>query len=134
VVRIAGTAAAAVLLLYGTVAGTNDMFPFGPFTMYAGHYPPNGIITSNSLMARTADGREVTVTEADTGFTRAELEGELYSFRRDPDRLADLAAAYHRRHPGAPPYVAMWIAEKRWRLHERAVADQSTTVIARWHS
>jgi hypothetical protein len=105
VARLAGTVAAAVLLMYGTVAGTNDWFPFGPFTMYAGHYAPNGVITSNSLMARTADGRDVLVTEADTGLTRAELEGELFSFRKDPGKLASLARAFHQRHPGASPYV-----------------------------
>jgi hypothetical protein len=134
VARLAGTVAAAVLLMYGTVAGTNDWFPFGPFTMYAGHYAPNGVITSNSLMARTADGRDVLVTEADTGLTRAELEGELFSFRKDPGKLASLAQAFHQRHPGASPYVEMWIAQQRWRLHNRAVAEQSTIILARWHA
>ena len=134
VARMVGTAAAAVLLLYGTVAGTNDWFPFGPFTMYAGHYPPNGVITSNSLMARTADGREMVVTEADTGLTRAEMEGELFSFEQDPGRLASLAQAFHLRHPGASPYVEMWIAQQRWRLHNRAVSAQSTVILAKWHA
>jgi hypothetical protein len=134
VARLAGTVAAAVLLIYGTVAGTNDWFPFGPFTMYAGHYAPNGAITSNSLMARTADGRNVLVTEADTGLTRAELEGELFSFRKDPGKLASLAHAFHQRHPGASPYVEVWIAQQRWRLHNRAVAAQSTVILARWHA
>jgi hypothetical protein len=133
-VRLAGAAAAVALLLGGTVAGTNDWFPFGPFTMYAGHYAPNGVITSNSLMARTADGREVVVTESDTGLTRAELEGELFSFRKDPGRLASLARAFHLRHPGASPYVEMWIAQQRWQLHNRAVAAQSTVILARWHA
>jgi hypothetical protein len=132
--RLAGAAAAVILLLGGTVAGTNDWFPFGPFTMYAGHYAPNGVITSNSLMARTADGREVVVTESDKGLTRAELEGELFSFRKDPGRLASLARAFHLRHPGASPYVEMWIAQQRWQLHNRAVAAQSTVILARWHA
>lgn len=134
VLRIAGTVAVAALLMSGTAAGTNDKFPFGPFTMYAGHYPPNGVITSNSLMARTADDRDVDVTEDDTGLTRAELEGELFSFKKDPDLLASLAQAFHLRHPGASPYMEMWIAEKRWRLHHRAVVEQSTLIIAMWHA
>jgi hypothetical protein len=102
--------------------------------MYAGHYPPDGVITSNSLMARTADGRDVVVTEADTGLTRAEMEGELFSFTAHPGRLASLAQAFHRRHPGAPRYVEMWIAQRRWRLHKRAVVGQSTVILARWHA
>jgi hypothetical protein len=134
VVRIAAAAAAAGLLIYGTVAGSNDMFPFGPFSMYAGRYPANGVISSNTLMAHKADGRVVVVTEADTGLTRAELEGELHAFQADPDRLADLAQAYHRRHPRASPYVAVWIAQKRWRLHDRAVVGQSTITLVEWRS
>jgi hypothetical protein len=133
-VRIAATAAAAALLICGTAAGSNDMFPFGPFTMYAGHYPPNGVITSNVLMAQTADGDDVVVSEADTGLTRAEMEGELFAFRADPDRLADLAQAFHRRHPHASPYVEVWIAQKRWQLRNRAVAGQSTVTLVEWHA
>jgi hypothetical protein len=133
-VRIAATAAAAALLICGTAAGSNDMFPFGPFTMYAGHYPPNGVITSNVLMAQTADGDDVVVSEADTGLTRAEMEGELFAFRADPDRLADLAQAFHRRYPHASPYVEMRIAQKRWRLRNRAVVGQSTVTLAEWHA
>jgi hypothetical protein len=134
VVRIVLTAAAAALLTYGTAAGSNDMFPFGPFTMYAGHYPPNGVITSNVLMAQTADGRDVIVGEADTGLTRAEMEGELHAFKADPDRLADLAQAFHRRHPLASPYIEVWIVQKRWQLHKRAVVGQSTVTLAEWHA
>jgi hypothetical protein len=133
-VRLAGAAAAVVLLLGGTVAGTNDWFPFGPFTMYAGHYAPNGVITSNSLMAQTAAGRDVLVTEADTGLTRAELEGELFSFQKDPGRLGSLARAFHLRHPGASPYVEMWIAQQRWQLHNRTVVRQSAVILAQWHA
>lgn len=133
-VRIALPVAAAALLIYGTAAGSNDMFPFGPFSMYAGHYPANGVISSSALMARTAAGQTVVVSEADTGLTRGQLEGELHKFTADPARLGTLAAAFHRRHPGASPYVAVWIAQKRWQLHDRAVASQSTVTLAEWRA
>jgi hypothetical protein len=132
--RIALTVAAVGLLIYGTVAGSNDMFPFGPFSMYAGRYPATGVIASNQLMAQTADGRDVVVSEADTGLTRAEMEGELHAFTANPARLGDLAQAFHRRHPRASPYVKVWIAQKRWQLHERAVVGQSTVTLAEWHA
>jgi hypothetical protein len=134
VVRIVLTATAAALLLYGTAAGSDDMFPFGPFLMYAGHYPPNGVITTDVLMARTADGHDVLVGEADTGLTRAEVAGELKAFESNPDRFADLAQAFHRRHPLASPYVEMWIAQRRWQLDDRAVVRHSTVTLVEWHA
>jgi len=133
-IRLALTAAAAALLLYGTVAGSDDMFPFGPFRMYAGYYPPNGVITSNSLMARTSDGHNVAVTQADIGLARGDIEGELDAFEADPDRLADLAQAFHRRHPQAPPYVEVRIVQTRWQLHDRAVESHSTVTLAEWNA
>ncbi|HEY7145356.1 MAG TPA: hypothetical protein VH637_14025 [Streptosporangiaceae bacterium] len=133
-IRLALTAAAGVLLLFGTVAGNDDMFPFGPFKMYAGRYPANGLITSDTLLAQTAGGRNVVVNGADTGLTRAEMEGEITAFKRNPGRLADLAQAYHRRHPEAPPYVEMRIVQERWQLHNRAVVSQSSITLAEWHA
>jgi hypothetical protein len=128
------TAVAGALLVYGTVAGTDDMFPFGPFSMYAGRFPPNGVITSYELVAHTADGRDVVVTEADVGLTRAEIEGELRAFETDPGRLADLARAHHRRHPHASPYIEMRIVQRRWQLHDRAVASKSSVTLADWRA
>src|SRR5918993_875082 len=40
-VRVVVTVIAGALLLAGTVWGTDDHFPFGPFSMYAGVNPPN---------------------------------------------------------------------------------------------
>jgi hypothetical protein len=127
-------AAALGLLLYGTVGGTDDMFPFGPFRMYAGYYPPDGVITSNTLMAQTASGQDVVVTEADIGLARGDIEGELGAYEADPTRFATLAQAYHLRHPAAPPYIAMWIAQTRWQLHDRAVAGTLTVTRVKWQA
>jgi hypothetical protein len=131
-IRLVLPLVAAALLLYGTVAGSDDMFPFGPFRMYAGYYPPDGVITSNALMARTANGHDVVVTQADIGLARGDIEGELGSYEANPSRFAGLAAAYHRRHPSASPYVAMWIAQTRWQLHDRAVAGTSVVTLVKW--
>ncbi len=132
--RLGLTAVAVLLLLYGTIAGTDDMFPFGPFRMYAGYYSPDGVITSNVLLARTADGQVVTPTQADIGLARGDIEGELNAFRADPGRLGDLARTFHRRHPAASPYVAMWIVQKRWQLHDRAVDGQTSVTLVSWRA
>ena len=124
----------AVLLLYGTVAGRDDMFPFGPFSMYAGWYPPNGVITSHQLKAETADGLLVSVGQDDIGIARADIEGEMARLRADPQRLADFAVAFHRRHPRSAPYVRVWVEQSRWQLHDRAVVDASTVTLAEWRA
>jgi hypothetical protein len=128
------TAAAGVLLLYGTVAGGDDMFPFGPFHMYSRYYPADGVVTSTSLRATTADGRDVLVTQRDTGIAHGAIEGRLERFRADPDRLADLASAYHRRHPAAPELVALRLVQTRWRMQDRQVVDRSTVTLVEWHA
>jgi hypothetical protein len=116
--RLSLVAAAAGLLLYGTVAGHDDMFPFGPFTMYAGYYPPNGVITS----------------KADIGLPRGDIEGELGAYRADPGRFAQLAQAYHDRFPQASPYVEMRIVQKRWQLRHRAVVSVSMVTLVEWRA
>jgi hypothetical protein len=132
--RLGLTAVGIGVLLYGTVAGTDDMFPFGPFRMYAGYYSPDGVITSNNLFARTATGQVLRPTAADIGLARGDIEGELSSFVSDPSRLADLAQVHERLHPTASPYVSMWISQKRWQLRDRAVVSQSTVTLVSWNA
>ena len=127
------TAAAAALLLYGTLAGGDDMFPFGPFHMYSRYYPANGVVSSTSVRAVTQDGRDVYVTQQDIGIARGAIEGRLPELVADPNRLADFAAAHLRRHPQASPYVEMRIVQTRWRLEDREVVDRSTVTLAEWH-
>jgi hypothetical protein len=134
VFRLFLTAAAAAFLLYGTVAGHDDNFPFGPFTMYALYFPPNTVISSTTVEAHTADGRTVVVTQADTGVSHADLELELASFEADPGRLGELAATFHRRFPVAPPYVEVWIDQTRWQLHDRGVVDRSLVRLVDWRA
>jgi hypothetical protein len=126
------TAAAGVLLLYGTVAGGDDMFPFGPFHMYSRYYPANGTVSSTSVRAVTADGRDVYVGQRDIGIARGAIEGRLSEFVADPDRLAELAAAHHRRHPLEPPYVEVRIEQTRWHLADRQIVDRSTVTLVEW--
>jgi hypothetical protein len=128
------TAAAAGLLLYGTVAGGDDMFPFGPFHMYSRYYPADGVVSSTSLRATTADGRDVLVTQGDTGIARGAIEGRLERYRTDPGRLGELASAYHHRHPDAPPYVALRLVQTRWRMQDREIVDRSTVTLVEWRA
>jgi hypothetical protein len=132
--RLALVAAAAVLLLSGTLFGSDDMFPFGPFHMYSNYYPPNGVITSTAVVALTASGHTVFVTQRDTGLARGDIEGELPAFKANPNRLGDLAASYHQRFPNASPFIDMRLIQKRWTLHNREVVATNVVTLVEWHA
>jgi len=133
-VRALVTVAAIGLLLYGTIRGGDDMFPFGPFHMYSRYYPANGYVTGTSVQAVNSDGQVVTVTESDTGLAHGDIEGRLGAFKADPSRLAGLASAFHRRHPNAPPFVEVRIVQQRWQVKDRRVVGRSTATLVDWHA
>jgi hypothetical protein len=133
-VRIVVMLLVAGLLLYGTVAGNDDKFPFGPFHMYSQFYPPNGVVGSIGVVARNAAGHDVVVTQSDTGVAHGDIEGELTAYESDPARLGDLARAFHQRHPLASPFVEVRLVQKRWQLRNRVVVGQSTVTLAHWQA
>jgi len=132
--RLALVAAAAALLLTGTMVGSDDIFPFGPFHMYSNYYPPNGVISSTAVVAQTASGHTVFVTQRDTGLARGDIEGELKEFEADPNRLGALAASFHRRFPSASPFVEMRLIQKRWTLHDRKVVGTQVVTLIEWRA
>lgn len=134
VVRIAATVVAVGLLLYGSIAGNDDKWPFGPLHMYSRYYPANGYVTSTAVVAENANGRQVFVTERDTGVARGDIEGELSAYEADPARLGDLASAFHARFPNASPFVEVKIIEKRWQLRDRALVGTSVVTLVDWHA
>ena len=73
--RLGVTALAALLLLGGTIWGSDDLFPFGPFRMYAGVNPPNEPAPDPRIEGTTVDGTVIQLGEKETGLRRAEVEG-----------------------------------------------------------
>jgi hypothetical protein len=100
--RVAVTVIGALLLVAGTLWGSDDDFPFGPFRMYAGVNGPDDPAPDTRVEAVDATGRTVMLTERNTGIRRAEIEGLEALYVSDPGRLASLADAYQRLNPGAP--------------------------------
>nr|WP_205862395.1 hypothetical protein [Planosporangium thailandense] len=103
----------AVLLLAGTIAGTDDDFPFGPFSMYASAQRLDAPVADTRIEAVDTGGRRWILTQTDTGIRRAEIEGQLDHFTARPATLSALASAYERRHPGAPALTTIEIVV-RW--------------------
>src|SRR5262245_39283852 len=98
--RLAVTLLCGALLLGGTLWGSDDWFPFGPFRMYAGVNPPNEPAPDPRIEGVTADGRVIALDEAHTGLRRAEVEGWQDSFVADPPSLRRVLSAYNERNPG----------------------------------
>jgi hypothetical protein len=132
--RGVATLAAAALLLSGSVWGSDDDFPFGPFRMYAGVNDPNGVVVSSYMQAVLPGGKVIRVDERGTGLRRAELEAEVGDFVRDPASLASIAKAHAELRPGEPPYIAVQVVQLDQHLHHAALAEQTTKVVAQWRA
>lgn len=100
--RIAVTLLAGALLLAGSIWGDDDDFPFGPFRMYSTVPDVNAPARDTRVEATDGAGATVLLTERNTGIRRAEIEGQLDRFRRDPGLLGVLATAYAKRNRQAP--------------------------------
>ncbi|BEP16114.1 hypothetical protein acdb102_44250 [Acidothermaceae bacterium B102] len=130
--RGVATAVAACLLLAGSVWGSDDDFPFGPFRMYAGVNDPNGDVVSSYLQAVLPSGKAIRVDERGTGLRRAELEAEVGGFIKDPATLQTLAQAHAELHPDEAPYIAVQVVQLDQHLHHAALAEQTTKIVAQW--
>ncbi|GAC1443804.1 MAG: hypothetical protein NVS3B26_06590 [Mycobacteriales bacterium] len=132
-VRTAVTAGVAGLLLAGTFFGQDDAFPFGPFRMYATRDAPNGSVVSTRVEAVDASGRVITVPDSATGMRRAEIEGQVSSFRHQADRLGALSRAHSRLRPNEPAYILVRVVERRYALRDgRPAGTGVEQVVAQW--
>lgn len=123
--RLAISAVALVAVLAGTAWGQDDDFPVGPFRMYATAARPTGTVRVAELFGVRADGTRVLLQAHDVGLRRAELEGQLPRFRKDPELLAALAT---------PAYVEIRLEERLRRVVDRRVQrDDSRVLVASWH-
>jgi hypothetical protein len=123
--RLVVTAVAAVLLLAGTLWGTDDDFPFGPFKMYASAPGQNQDAGDTRVEGVDASGRVVVLTEANSGLRRAEIEGQQQAYVDNPARLRQVALAYADKSPGAAPLTTVrivihWAEIERSRITGRS--------------
>ena len=111
--RVGATALGLAVLIAGTLWGSDDDFPFGPFRMYATSNPPDAPAPDTRVEGVDRTGAVVSLGEEATGIRRAEIEGQQSRYVADPDRLAEVAEAYAERHPDAPGIVEVRIVI-RW--------------------
>src|SRR5215831_18521408 len=112
-IRIGVTLIIAGLLLYGTLWGQDDLFPFGPFRMYATTDQLNAPVFDTRFELVDTTGATVQLTEVNTGIRRAEIEGQLTRIEQDPSLLRVIDEAYVSLNPHAPAPVKVEVIV-RW--------------------
>ncbi|ROO60058.1 hypothetical protein EDC02_1913 [Micromonospora sp. Llam0] len=125
-VRASAAVVVFALLAAGTLWGTDDHFPFGPFSMYAGVNGPNDPAPDTRVEGVDATGRTLVLNEHNAGVRRAEVEGLEAAYVDDPGRLELIADSYARMNPDAPPIVRVTVIV---RLHE----IRNSSLTGQWH-
>jgi hypothetical protein len=132
-VRIVITVLGVAILLAGTLFGTDDHFPFGPFRMFATTNAWSEPISIARAEVVDADGRTVALTEGNSGVRRAEVEGQLDRFRREPAALAGLADAYRAHNPSAPAVTTVRVVIRHHEISRSGPTGNYTDeVVAEW--
>jgi hypothetical protein len=133
-IRMLAITAVIAMLVAGTLWGQDDHFPFGPFRMYSVRNKFDGRIKGTLMEVVDAGGRVSTVEiRADEfGLRRAEVEGQIERFERDPGLLRHVARAYERLHPGEQ-IVALRLYYEITRLSSgRPMGMPTRTLVAEW--
>jgi hypothetical protein len=132
-VRLTVAALVAALLLYGTFWGQDDLFPFGPFRMYATADKLNSPVADTHFQIVDTTGATIELTEVNTGIRRAEIEGQLGRFRADPSLLRVIDDAYVTLNPKAPAAVRVQIIIRWYALTDGTETGEYTTqTVATW--
>lgn len=123
------------LLLAGTFYGSDDLFPLGPFRMYATSSQATGEIAVVALEARTAGGEWTLVRPSPNtvGMNVAEFEGQLPRFESDHDLLGAVASSRESLHPDEDPWVAVRIIREATVVVDKVpTGEVRRTLLAEW--
>ena len=129
-VLVAGT----LLVIWGSVFGTDNAWPFGPMSQFAFRAGPNDGIHSVFLQVRNTEGRVfvVPLSPGQVGTGRAEVEGQMTRIRANPALLRDLAQSYHRIHPKEPPLEQLWLRDRITEFHQGRKVGERIDPMVGW--
>ena len=134
-IRVLVTLLGGALLLAGTLWGSDDHFPFGPFRMYATLNPPNDLVPDARVEGVDATGAVVALTQGNTGIRHAEIEGQQERYATDPALLREVAGAYANRNPAAPELVEVRIVIRWYVIRDsRPTGSYSDEMVVRWRA
>lgn len=133
--RIAVAVVGLVLLVHGSVRGTDDLWPFGPMSQYAMTVADDASITYTRISAQTDAGTTVDVplNIEGAGVARAEIEARTGPIVADPSLLQAVADGWARKHPDEPKYVKLELIRDTTTLVDGRVAGPpASEVLATW--
>jgi hypothetical protein len=137
--KLAWRAVISVVVLAAVVQGTwhgrDEWWPFAPMSQFAFPVSNNGaVIRSTFVEADTLAGATVQVplSAGGVGLPRAEIEGQLPRFVRQPSLLQAIAVAHVRLHPHQARYAVLRLRETVTTLDDGAPAGDSTDTLATW--
>ncbi|MBB5786569.1 hypothetical protein [Jiangella mangrovi] len=118
--RLGVTGVALVILTMGQLQDTNDYFPLGSLSQYATPRDLDGTVRSVYMMADTEGGEHVRVplNPQGVGVGRADIESQLNRIVDDPSLLQSIADAWTELHPGADPYVRLYVMRDTYQLKD----------------
>ncbi len=135
--RLAAVLVVFGLLLIGTFFGDDDMFPFGPFRMYATSSQATGEVAVVALQVRTAerDWTLVRPTPGTVGMNGAEFEGQLTRFEDDPSLLSAVAASRAALRPDDDPWIGLRIVREETIVVDKVpTGEVDETILAEWNA
>ncbi|HET6729299.1 MAG TPA: hypothetical protein VFG96_07750 [Jiangellaceae bacterium] len=131
-IALAGIAA----LVHGTLADSDDYFPFGSMAQYASAHDLDSQVRSVYMLADTDSGRErvpVALHATGTGIGRAEVEGQLGRILADPSLMQTIADAYRALHPDRDQYTTLYLMRDTYQLRDGYQAGPpATELLAEW--
>jgi hypothetical protein len=130
--RLGAVAVALALLGYGTAFGSDDHFPFGPFSMFSRRVGNDGIVRVALLRGRMEGGVDERLGIAEFGLRRAEIEGQIGELQRDPRLMAALADAWDAHNPGKPRLVEIRLIHLVHELEDGKPVSSEERVLATW--
>ncbi len=132
--RIVALIAGVVLAAQGTLVGNDVEWPFAPMSQFAFRSGRNDVVHSTFVQALTPAGRfvRVSLSPRSVGMARAEVEGQLPNFERNPALLSSLAAAYQRLHPGVPPMTQWYLCDRVTVLRDGRPAGVHVNMLVSW--
>ncbi|MGW6195551.1 hypothetical protein ACWF0M_05330 [Kribbella sp. NPDC055110] len=123
------------LLVNGTVRATDDAWPFGPMSQYAGSVADDASITSIRISAQTNAGTTVDVPLeiGGAGIARAEIEARTGAIVADPSLLQAVADGWARKHPDRPGYLRLELIRDTTQLVDGHVdGPPKSEILATW--
>jgi hypothetical protein len=123
-----------VLVITGTVLGSDDWFPFAPMRQYAYAVDPNGGVSTHFVEGIGVDGEPVRITYGDIDMRPAELEGILRPVETRTERLSEVLATFRSRSPDGPPTVGIRYVRRRVQLVDRRPSPPELIELGRYET